>query len=61
MLPLISEKLQYSFVLKEKTYKSKETGGYGYTWVVQTRNQEDAEGIGQVSLQKGLAFLLFFS
>lgn len=50
MIPLISEKFQYSSVLKERKYKSKETGGYRYTRVVQPGKQEGAEGSGWVLL-----------
>lgn len=48
-------------MLKERTYKSKEIGGYGYMCVVQPGKQEGAERSGQVSLQRSLAFLLFFT
>lgn len=57
----MSEEFQYSSVLKERVYKSKETGGYGYTCVVQPGKQEGAERSGQVSLQESMAFLLFFT
>lgn len=61
MIPFISEKFQCSFVLKERMYKSKETGGYGYMCLVHPGKQEGAERSGQVSLQRSLAFLLFFT
>lgn len=49
MIHFVSEELQYSFVHKERTHKSK-TGGYVCICIVQPGKEEGAERTGQVSL-----------